>query len=50
MAISDNFVKYWYIIFPLIFAASTLHVCVEAFARVQIFMDKLLLKAPYSAT
>ena len=47
MAISDAFVKYWYIIFPLIFGA--IYGFMYAWKRslaVQIFMDKLLLKAP----
>ena len=46
MAISDNFVKYWYIIFPLIFGS--IYGFMYAWKRslaVQIFMDKLLLKA-----
>ena len=47
MAISDWFVSYWYIIFPLIFGG--IYGFLEAWKRsiaVQIFMDKLMLKAP----
>ncbi len=47
MAISDAFVKYWYIIFPVIFGS--VYGFMYAWKRslaVQIFMDKLLLKAP----
>jgi type IV pilus assembly protein PilC len=47
MAISDAFVKYWYIIFPVIFGS--IYGFLYAWKRslaVQIFMDKLLLKAP----
>src|SRR5487761_2137310 len=47
MAISDAFVKYWYIIFPLIFGS--IYGFMYAWKRslgVQIFMDKLLLKVP----
>ncbi len=47
MAISDAFVKYWYIIFPLIFGG--VYGFMYAWKRslaVQISMDKLLLKAP----
>jgi len=47
MAISDAFVKYWYIIFPLIFGS--VYGFMYSWKRslaVQIFMDKLLLKAP----
>src|SRR5450830_1159923 len=47
MAISDFFVSYWYLIFPLIFGS--VYGFMYAWKRslaVQIFMDKLLLKAP----
>jgi type IV pilus assembly protein PilC len=47
MAISDAFVKYWYIIFPAIFGG--VYGFMYSWKRslaVQIFMDKLLLKAP----
>ncbi|MCX7140824.1 MAG: type II secretion system F family protein [Proteobacteria bacterium] len=47
MAISDAFVKYWFIIFPVIFGS--VYGFMYAWKRslaVQIFMDKLLLKAP----
>ncbi len=47
MAISDAFVTYWYIIFPLLFGG--IYGFMYAWKRslaVQIFMDKLLLKAP----
>jgi len=47
MAISDAFVKYWYIIFPLIFGG--VYGFMYAWKRslaVQIFMDKLLLRVP----
>ncbi len=47
MGISDVFVAYWYIIFPLIFGG--VYGFMYAWKRslaVQIFMDKLLLKAP----
>jgi type IV pilus assembly protein PilC len=47
MAISDAFVKYWYIIFPAIFGG--VYGFMYAWKRslaVQIFMDKLLLRAP----
>src|SRR5688572_11488301 len=47
MAISDWFVSYWYIIFPVIFAA--IWGFLEAWKRslpVQIFMDRLVLRIP----
>ena len=47
MAISDWFVSYWYIIFPLI--GGGIYGFLEAWKRslaVQIFMDKLMLKLP----
>jgi type IV pilus assembly protein PilC len=47
MAISDAFVKYWFIIFPLLFGS--IYGFMYSWKRslaVQIFMDKLLLKAP----
>ena len=47
MAISDWFVSYWYIIFPVIFAA--IWGFFEAWRRslpVQIFMDRLVLRIP----
>ena len=47
MGISDKFVQYWYIIFPLLFGG--IYGFMYAWKRslaVQIFMDKLLLKAP----
>jgi type IV pilus assembly protein PilC len=47
MAISDWFVAYWYIIFPVI--GGSIYGFLEAWKRsvaVQIFMDKLMLKAP----
>ena len=47
MGVSDAFVAYWYIIFPLIFGG--VYAFMYAWKRslaVQIFMDKLLLKAP----
>jgi type IV pilus assembly protein PilC len=47
MAISDWFVAYWYIIFPLI--GGGIYGFLEAWKRslaVQIFMDRLMLKAP----
>jgi type IV pilus assembly protein PilC len=47
MAISDWFVAYWYIIFPVI--GGGIYGFLEAWKRsvaVQIFMDKLMLKAP----
>src|SRR5688572_4986428 len=47
MAISDWFVAYWYIIFPIIFGS--IYGFLESWKRsvgVQIFMDKLMLKAP----
>ncbi|OGA37567.1 MAG: hypothetical protein A3G80_05855 [Betaproteobacteria bacterium RIFCSPLOWO2_12_FULL_62_13b] len=47
MAISDNFVRFWYIIFPAIFGG--VYGFMYSWKRslaVQIFMDKLLLKAP----
>jgi type IV pilus assembly protein PilC len=47
MAISDWFVSYWYIIFPIIGGA--IYGFLEAWKRslpVQIFMDRLMLKAP----
>ncbi len=47
MAISDWFVKYWYIIFPVIIGA--IIGFLEAWKRslpVQIFMDRLMLKLP----
>src|SRR3990170_761387 len=47
MAISDWFVQYWYIIFPLLFGG--IYGFMYSWKRslaVQIFMDKLLLKAP----
>jgi type IV pilus assembly protein PilC len=47
MAVSDWFVKYWYIIFPVIIGAVIGFL--EAWKRslpVQIFMDKLMLKLP----
>jgi type IV pilus assembly protein PilC len=47
MAISDVFVAYWYIIFPVIFGG--IYGFLQAWKRslaVQIFMDKLMLKLP----
>src|SRR5688572_20064962 len=47
MGISDWFVKYWYIIFPII--GGGIYGFLEAWKRsvaVQIFMDKVMLKAP----
>jgi type IV pilus assembly protein PilC len=47
MAISDAFVAYWYIIFPVI--GGSIYGFLEAWQRslaVQIFMDRLMLKAP----
>jgi type IV pilus assembly protein PilC len=47
MAISDWFVAYWYIIFPVI--GGGIYGFLEAWKRslaVQIFMDRLMLKAP----
>src|SRR2546423_12987846 len=47
MAISDAFVKYWYIIFPVI--GGSIYGFFEASRRslpVQIFMDRVMLKAP----
>ncbi|MGH8735138.1 MAG: type II secretion system F family protein, partial [Burkholderiales bacterium] len=47
MGISDWFVAYWYIIFPVI--GGSIYGFLEAWKRsvaVQIFMDKLMLKAP----
>ena len=47
MAISDWFVAYWFIIFPLIFGA--IYGFLEAWKRslaVQVFMDKLMLRLP----
>jgi type IV pilus assembly protein PilC len=47
MAISDYFVAYWYIIFPVI--GGTIYGFLEAWKRslsVQIFMDRLALKLP----
>ena len=47
MGVSDAFVAYWYIIFPLVFGG--VYAFMYAWKRslaVQIFMDKLLLKAP----
>ena len=47
MAISDWFVAYWYIIFPVI--GGSIYGFLEAWKRslaVQIFMDRLMLKAP----
>src|SRR5438874_4096825 len=47
MAISDWFVDYWYIIFPVI--GGSIYGFLEAWKRslaVQIFMDKLMLKLP----
>ena len=47
MGISDWFVAYWYIIFPIIFGS--IYGFLEAWKRsvgVQIFMDKLMLRAP----
>ncbi len=47
MAISDAFVAYWYIIFPVIFGG--IYAFLEAWKRslaVQIFMDKVMLKLP----
>jgi type IV pilus assembly protein PilC len=47
MAISDWFVSYWYIIFPLV--GGGIYGFLEAWKRsaaVQIFMDKLMLKMP----
>src|SRR5258706_4094305 len=47
MAISDVFVAYWYIIFPVIFGS--IYGFLQSWKRslaVQIFMDKLMLKLP----
>ncbi len=47
MAISDAFVAYWYIIFPVL--GGSIYGFLEAWKRslaVQIFMDRLMLKAP----
>jgi type IV pilus assembly protein PilC len=47
MAISDNFVKYWYLIFGGV--GGGIYFFLESWKRslaVQIFMDKLMLKAP----
>jgi type IV pilus assembly protein PilC len=47
MAISDKFVQYWWIIFPTI--GGSIYGFMESWKRslaVQIFMDKLMLKAP----
>ncbi len=47
MGISDAFVAYWYIIFPVIFGG--IYAFLDAWRRslaVQIFMDKLMLKLP----
>jgi type IV pilus assembly protein PilC len=47
MAISDWFVAYWYIIFPVI--GGSIYGFLESWKRsigVQVFMDKLMLKAP----
>ncbi len=47
MAISDAFVAYWYIIFPVI--GGSIYGFLEAWKRslaVQIFMDKIMLKLP----
>src|SRR4051812_15665134 len=47
MAISDFFVAYWYVIFPVI--GGSIYGFLEAWKRsmaVQIFMDRLMLKAP----
>jgi type IV pilus assembly protein PilC len=47
MSISDAFVAYWYIIFPVIFGS--IYGFLESWKRslaVQIFMDKLMLKLP----
>src|SRR5216684_2785849 len=47
IAISNGFVAYWYIIFPVIFGS--IYAFFEAWKRslaVQIFMDKLMLKLP----
>jgi type IV pilus assembly protein PilC len=47
MAISDAFVAYWYIIFPVI--GGSIYGFLEAWKRslaVQIFMDRLMLRAP----
>jgi type IV pilus assembly protein PilC len=47
MGISDAFVAYWYIIFPLVFGS--VYGFMYAWKRslaVQIFMDKIMLKAP----
>jgi len=47
MAISDWFVSYWFIIFPII--AGSIYGFLEAWKRslaVQVFMDKLMLKVP----
>src|ERR1041385_3534273 len=47
MAISDAFVAYWYIIFPVI--GGSIYGFLEAWKRslaVQIFMDKMMLKLP----
>src|SRR5690348_11775065 len=47
MAISDAFVRYWYVIFPVI--GGGIYAFFEAWKRslaVQIFMDRLMLKVP----
>src|SRR5260370_366770 len=47
IAISNGFVAYWYIIFPVIFGS--IYAFFEAWKRslaVQIFMDKIMLKLP----